>query len=229
MESARATAEGVPARTGVPGLSVAIATQVPLHRDVLVATFAQVQTIVVAPHEMGRAAGHVVVIDRLTADFDQYLSAAFARRLPVVVWGGYLHPSSVQALVRRGVDAYVSVIGSGDQLLDAVRTVRAGMSWLPALPPETDEGLTPGELRALSAYLLDHPTLPREAVARLLGISESTLKAHVANVRGRLDDNCGSRAGLRRALIARGWLTLPEPSPAPDPPARTTRRVRSSR
>lgn len=161
---------------------------------------------VVRPSEMSRAAGHVVVIDRLSDGFEAYLDAALAGRLPVVVWGGYLHPTSVQDLVRRGADAYVSVIGSRDQLVDAVRTVRVGMSWLPALPHEAPDGLTAGEARALRAYLVEYPALSRREVAQRLGISELTLKAHVANVRGRLDESCGSRLSLRRAVIARGWL-----------------------
>lgn len=202
---------GVEPPSPVSPVSVAIATEVPLHRDVLLSAFAAVPTVVVAPTDLACADRHVVVVDRLTDDFDGYLTAAVARRLPVVVWGGYLHPSSVRDLVRRGVGGYVSVIGSQQQLLDAVRAVHAGRTWLPALPERDESGLTPGQLRALTAYLVRYPTLRRAEVAALLGISESTLKAHVANVRARLPEPTGSRAGLRRVLLARGWLpTSPE-------------------
>lgn len=192
-----------------PTVRVAIASQVSLHCDALSAALRPFTTRVVRPSEMRHAAGHVVVIDRLTDDFEVYLTAALAGRLPVVVWGGYLHPTSVQDLVRRGADAYVSVIGSRDQLIDAVRTVRLGMSWLPALPPEAPDGLTTAEARALRAYLVDYPAESRRQVALRLGISESTLKAHLANVRGRLDEACASRLSLRRTVIARGWLDVP--------------------
>lgn len=188
---------------------VAIASQISLHSDVLSVALRPFPTRVVRPSDMEDAAGHVVVIDRLTGGFEDYLTAALAGRLPVVVWGGYLHPTSVQDLVRRGADAYVSVIGSQDQLIDAVRTVRFGMSWLPALPPEAPEGLTTAEARALRAYLVDYPAESRRQVALRLGISESTLKAHLANVRSRLDEACASRRSLRRTLIARGWLDTP--------------------
>lgn len=190
-----------------PAMRVAIASQIPLHCDVLRAALRPFPTRVVRHSDLAHtAAGHVVVIDRLTDDFEDYLAAALAGRLPVVVWGGYLHPTSVQDLVRRGADAYVSVIGSRDQLIDAVRTVRVGMSWLPALPPEAPEGLTNAEARALRAYLVDYPAESRREVAQRLGISESTLKAHLANVRARLDEACASRLSLRRTVVARGWL-----------------------
>lgn len=189
-----------------PTVRVAICSAIPLHCDVLRRALQPYPTRVVTSSEMARAVGHVMVIDRLTEDFETYLAGALANRLPVVVWGGYLHPTSVQDLVRRGADAYVSVIGSRDQLVDAVRTVRAGMSWLPALAQEASEGLTAGEARVLRAYLLDYPAESRREVAQRLGISESTLKAHLANVRGRLDESCGSRLSLRRTVIARGWL-----------------------
>lgn len=192
-----------------PTVRVAIASQIPLHCDVLRAALRPFPTRLVPPADMAHAAGHVVVIDRLTEDFEAYLAASLSGRLPVVVWGGYLHPTSVQDLVRRGADAYVSVIGSRDQLVDAVRTVRVGMSWLPALPPEAPEGLTNAEARALRAYLLEYPAESRQQVAQRLGISESTLKAHLANVRGRLDESCASRLSLRRTVIARGWLEVP--------------------
>lgn len=191
--------------------AVALATGLPLHRDALLLAFAGWPTIVFDPQDTARAIGHVVIIDRLTEDFDEYLSAASVRGLTMVVWGGYLHRSSVQALVRDGIAAYVSVIGSIDQLHDAVRTVRAGFSWLPALSTESPAGLSTAERRALTAYLLDYPSLGRAEVARLLGLSEATLKAHLANVRAQLDDNCSSRAGLRRALVARGWLVADQP------------------
>ena len=185
---------------------VAIASQIPLHCDVLRVALRAFPARVVHPSETADAADHVIVIDRLTDDFEAYLAGARAGQLPVVVWGGYLHPTGVQELVRRGVAGYVSGIGSRDQLVDAVRTVRLGMSWLPALPAETSSGLTRGEARALRAYLIDYPRESRRQVAARLGISESTLKAHLANVRGRLDDSSASRPSLRRALLARGWL-----------------------
>ncbi|WP_291524654.1 hypothetical protein [Branchiibius sp. NY16-3462-2] len=200
-------------RPGDETTAVAIASQIPMHCDVLRDALQPLPTQVVRPSETTRAAGQVVVIDRLTDSFEAYLAAALADRLPVVVWGGYLHPTGVQELVRRGAGAYVSVIGSRDQLVDAVSAVRTGMSWLPALPHETSEGLTAGEARALRAYLVDYPAQSRQEVAQRLGISESTLKAHLANVRGRLDESCGSRLSLRRAMVARGWLDLPNHLP----------------
>ncbi|PWJ24758.1 DNA-binding NarL/FixJ family response regulator [Branchiibius hedensis] len=193
---------------GTDGQSVrvAIASQLPLHRDALRIAVQPFPTRVVQPGTMARAKGHVVLIDRVTQAFEDYLDSAVDRQLPVVVWGGYLHPTNVQELVRRGVQAYVSVIGSRDQLVDAVRTAGGGMSWLPALEPGTAESLTGGEARVLRAYLLDYPSDSRLAVAQRLQISEATLKAHLANVRRRLEEPCGSRISLRRAVVARGWL-----------------------
>lgn len=194
--------------TVTAAIPVAIASRVPLHRDALRAALSPLSARVVEPEELAGAAGQVIVIDRLGEGFDSYLDAAFHHRLPVVVWGGYLHPTGLQELVRRGADGYVSIIGSRDQLGEAVRAVHSGRSWLPTLPSQVPDGLTPAQSRVVRAYLIDQPRASRRQVADRLGLREATVKAHLANVRSRLDEPCASRISLRRALIARGWLEL---------------------
>lgn len=89
--------------------------------------------------------------------------------------------------------------------------VQGGLQLVPVQPvgaASTHEvALTRAELRAMTAYLVTQATCSRAEVAANLGISERTLKAHVANVRAKVDSaQAGTRLGLRRELQGRGLL-----------------------
>lgn len=74
-------------------------------------------------------------------------------------------------------------------------------------PAGNEVRLTPAEHRVALAYLVTDVALSRAEVAARLGISERTLKAHLANMRRKVDSAQGStRLGLRRELRARGLL-----------------------
>lgn len=68
--------------------------------------------------------------------------------------------------------------------------------------------LTPREREAAEAYLVAGAERTRAEVAREMGISERTLKVHIANIRDKTGhEGTATREGLRQALAFRGWLT----------------------
>ncbi|RNI24211.1 LuxR C-terminal-related transcriptional regulator [Flexivirga caeni] len=122
-----------------------------------------------------------------------------------LAWGGYLHSGAVAALVETGLRGYVSVIALERELALAAMRVAAGVAALPSLDT-TSVRLTPAELRACQAYLVDGADAPRALVAAELGISERTLKVHLANVRAKVGSTAANRVELARELRARGIL-----------------------
>ncbi|WP_446664187.1 LuxR C-terminal-related transcriptional regulator [Flexivirga sp. B27] len=127
------------------------------------------------------------------------------RVVPTLAWGGYLHGGAVAELVDAGLRGYVSVIGSQRDLVVAAARVAAGELWLPELESKTIR-LTPAEQRVCRAYLVELADVPRSLVAAELGISERTLKVHLANVRAKVNSTAANRVELARHLRARGAL-----------------------
>lgn len=131
--------------------------------------------------------------------------AEVCRAAPAIVWGGYLHGRQVRTLAERGASGYLSVISLPAQLHAAIQTVAAGGCYFPELGPVEQIRLTPAEDRVLRAYLIDLPGHRRADVAAALGLSDRTVKVHIANVRSRLPGPATSRATLLRVLRAHGW------------------------
>lgn len=127
------------------------------------------------------------------------------RERPTVAWGGYLHTGTVAELVQAGLRGYVSVIGAQRDLVVAAVRVASGDLSLPELAASPVR-LTPAEQRVCRAYLVEHADAPRAQVAAQLGISERTLKVHLANVRAKVDSTAANRVELARQLHARGML-----------------------
>jgi DNA-binding NarL/FixJ family response regulator len=129
--------------------------------------------------------------------------------------GEYQH---VQELLRAGASGYVLKQSSSEELLQAIRVVASGKSFLdplvagqityhyaadadPHSPRATREELTPRELEVLR--LLSRGYANRE-VATELGISVKTVEAHKANGMSKL--SMSSRIELVRFAIVHGWL-----------------------
>lgn len=124
-----------------------------------------------------------------------------------VVWGGTLPVPRVAALRVAGAAAYVPMLEHPHQLVGVVTDVLSGVpvEWAP--DPEPMGQLTARERAVARAYLVDHGGWGRAQVAEALGISERTLKVHVANIRAKAGHRgTHTREGLRRALTVRGWL-----------------------
>lgn len=124
-----------------------------------------------------------------------------------VVWGGTLPPLRVAALRAAGAAAYLSMLTAPRDVARVVERVLVGEAppWPEAPPPMSS--LTRAEAAVARAYLVTWSDLPRAEVALRLGLSESTLKAHVANIRGKTGhEGTATREGLRLVLTVRGWL-----------------------
>lgn len=124
-----------------------------------------------------------------------------------IVWGGTLPPPRVAALRAAGAAAYVSLLAGPFELAGTVRRVAAGGSAEWPHPPAPMSSLTPRERQVAEAYLVAEANHTAAEVARGLGISERTLKVHVANIRGKTGHRgTSTRDGLRQELTFRGWL-----------------------
>lgn len=104
--------------------------------------------------------------------------------LPVLVVSALCDKQTVARAMRQGASGFVSKSDSGDQLVQAVRTVLAGDLYTPpdrfrrttVLAPN---GLTQAQARVLS--LLADGRSNRE-IAESLGLAEGTVKVHVSRI-----------------------------------------------
>jgi DNA-binding NarL/FixJ family response regulator len=140
--------------------------------------------------------------------------------VPVIVLSGYEDPAIMRSALERGVLGFIPKAYSPEVMLSAVRLVLAGGVYVPpmmltALPPGIVAGVAPaqnGDARAAgaSAATLEHlrsvlterqvevlqllsQGKPNKLIGRSLGISEGTVKIHLAaifralNVRNRTE------------------------------------------
>ncbi|MGE9783047.1 LuxR C-terminal-related transcriptional regulator [Janibacter sp. G368] len=177
-----------------------------LHADavtsVLVADGLDARTVASVDEATGLLVGGALLPD-LTDLLERRRSAGLA----TVVWGGVLPSPRVAALRQAGAAAYVSMLEPPQQVVDVVRRVLAGQPVPWPQPPEAMVRLTEREQEVARAYLADWSDHPRAEVARRLGISERTLKVHIANIRAKAGHRgTETREGLRRALVVSEWL-----------------------
>ena len=139
--------------------------------------------------------------------------------VPVIVLSGYEDPAIMRAALERGVLGFIPKAYSPEVMLSAVRLVLAGGVYVPpmmltALPPGIVAGVVPQAAEALSSrggsQTLEHlrnvlterqvevlqllsQGKPNKLIGRSLGISEGTVKIHLAaifralNVRNRTE------------------------------------------
>lgn len=176
-----------------------------LHADALVSA------LVARGSESARVVTDPLPPDLLVAgaaapDLGRVLQRRRAAGRETVVWGGVLPAPRVAALRSAGASAYLSALCRPDELVAAVRRVRSEGS-LPESTREAGPRLTVRELEVARAYLVTGADRTRTQVAADLGISERTLKAHIANVRERVATaEAGTREGLRHTLQVHGLL-----------------------
>ncbi len=125
----------------------------------------------------------------------------------------------VCALLQAGADSHVLKTASGDELVQAVRTVYHGQSALspeittevvhqavtgkPATTADQVEPLTPRELDVLR---LGAKGLTNRTIGNQLGISHRTVQGHLANIYGKLGVN--SRTEAVTGAFRRGWIVI---------------------
>lgn len=127
---------------------------------------------------------------------------------PTVVWGGTLPVPRVAQLREAGAAAYVPMLQPPRELVAVVSAVLGGEEVPWEAGPGPMSALTSREQGVARAYLVEHGDRARSEVADLLGITDRTLKVHIANIRAKAGHRgTHTREGLRRALTVRGWLT----------------------
>ena len=128
----------------------------------------------------------------------------FATRAKVIVLTANEHPEDAMAAIRKGADGVVLKRFAVDMLMDAVRTVIKGQTWLPAalqtqmakgLRSLADVTLTPREREIIRLVALG---LRNAEVATKLFISDETVKTHLNNIFRKL----GLRDRVELALYA---------------------------
>jgi DNA-binding NarL/FixJ family response regulator len=137
----------------------------------------------------------------------------------VLILTAYDDDPYVFALLEAGADGYVLKTASGDELVDAVRTVHRGESALspeiaskvvrqatsgrPAGAADQVEPLTPREIDVLR---LVAKGMTNREVGRELGISHRTVQGHLASTYGKL--GAGSRTEAVTEALKRGWIVI---------------------
>lgn len=114
--------------------------------------------------------------------------------VPVIVLSGDQEPQHIRAAIDRGAVGYVPKSHTSDLMIAALRFVLSGGIYLPPSALDDDLGLTP-PTRAAGAHAFSRLS-PRQqqvaqlllqgqsnkAIARKLGLSEGTVKAHVSAI-----------------------------------------------
>ncbi len=162
----------------------------------------------------------LVVTDLILPGMNGFSLLAMLRErdpsLPVVVVSALCDKVTVSRAMRQGASGFVSKSDSGDQLIQAVRTVLSGGLYTPperrtpaprigrtsaicASSPTVGHGLTNAQTRVLA--LLVEGRSNRE-VAESLGLAEGTVKVHVTRIFRAF--KVGSRAQLLTLLSHNG-------------------------
>lgn len=153
------------------------------------------------------AAAGLLVASAVSADHGLLVSERARAGRATIVWGGTLPPPRIAALRDAGALAYVSMLHAPSELVAVVSEVLSGedVPWTDAAGPLPT--LTEREQGVARAYLVDHADRTRAQVAQILGISDRTLKVHIANIRTKAGHRgTHTREGLRRALTVRAWM-----------------------
>jgi len=137
----------------------------------------------------------------------------------VLILTAYDDDPYIFALLQAGADGYVLKTASGDELVQAVRTVHEGKSALspevatkvvqqavtgkPGTAADQVEPLTPRELEVLR---LAARGLTNRAIGHELGISHRTVQGHLASIYGKL--GVSSRTEAVTEALRRGWIVI---------------------
>lgn len=137
----------------------------------------------------------------------------------VLILTAYDDDPYVFALLRAGADGYLLKTASGDELVQAVRTVAAGRT---ALSPEivgkvvrqamnggpagAHKSVEPLTERELVVLRLAAEGMTNRAIGQHLAISHRTVQGHLANVYQKL--NVNSRTEAVTEAVRRGWLLI---------------------
>jgi DNA-binding NarL/FixJ family response regulator len=144
--------------------------------------------------------------------------------LKVIVLSAHDDRERIDLAFTVGADAYVVKTAAGSDLLHAVQQAFEHSVYLPAGtsssplpgagPPRDSLGLTPRELELLCHVAEGHSNAQ---LARMLWVTEQTVKFHLSNIYRKL--NVNNRTEASRMAQLRGLLEPASDAPAPDRPA----------
>jgi DNA-binding NarL/FixJ family response regulator len=111
-------------------------------------------------------------------------------QVQMIVASGQEDPPTIRAVLAAGASGFFPKSGPPDLLLQAIRLVQAGGTYVPpgamadfrdGTPPLKPDvaGLTPRQLEVLQRLLRG---LPNKLIARELGLTEGTVKIHLAAI-----------------------------------------------
>ena len=131
--------------------------------------------------------------------------------VPVVILSGHVEREDVLAAVRAGASGYIPKTVSGPALVNALRLVLTGESYLPssilldsaAVPPTNASPLStlsPREQEILG-FLIEGQT--NKEIARRLDLQEITIKIHLRNAYRKI--GAVNRAQAVRIAMSAGW------------------------
>lgn len=125
----------------------------------------------------------------------------------IIVLTNYEGSEDVYRCLRAGVRSYLLKDTSGEELLQALRTVRAGKHYIPqAVAARLSERLLMSDLthRELDVLKLIVHGMSNKEIADALNIAEKTVRIHVSNLLGKMDVSDRTQAAitaLQRGLI----------------------------
>ncbi len=109
--------------------------------------------------------------------------------LPLIVVSGQVDPGIVRTVLEAGAAGFVPKTGAADVLMLACRTVRAGGVYVPPhallalreahAPVQRDVALTPRQQDVLALLMQGEPN---RRIAQQLGVTEGTVKLHIASL-----------------------------------------------
>ena len=110
--------------------------------------------------------------------------------VPLIVASGQEDPPTIRAVLATGINGFFPKTASADLLMEAIHLVRAGGVYVPlnaladfrdGLPPKSPDaaGLTSRQLDVLELLMRG---LPNKSIARDLGLTEGTVKIHIAAI-----------------------------------------------
>jgi two-component system NarL family response regulator len=153
----------------------------------------------------------VTLMDLQLPDMDGVeATAAICREFPdarVIILTTYRGDENIYRALQAGARAYLLKSVLRDELLQTIRAVHAGRSYLPAdVAAELAARMTRPELTARESAILEQIVHGRsnKEIAHALFISECTVKEHITNVFAKLkvsDRTQAATAAIRRGIV----------------------------
>ena len=204
---------------------VLIADDHPLFRDAMNATIGRLwpdkpieeaETLSAVRESLAQDSDvELVLLDLKLPDADGFAGLIFLRadfpQVPIVIVSGTEDSETVTRSVELGAQGFIPKSASRDDLADALETIVAGDIWTPSNPGASSaltggalvSTLSPGQLKVLTGL---RRGLGNKEMAREMGVSHATIKAHLAGAFRRLGVNNRTQA------LARAFSLGPPPS-----------------